>query len=56
MDDTTPTPAPPATRRARVRTRVIHASRALAENATRGAATGAGTAVGGWITWWLINH
>ncbi|MFI1584494.1 hypothetical protein [Embleya sp. NPDC020630] len=53
MDTTDPTPIPVARR---IRTRITRLGRALTAHALRGAATGAGTTAGSWITWWLLHR
>ncbi|MFJ2574973.1 hypothetical protein ACIOYT_31725 [Streptomyces halstedii] len=40
----------------RSRARLARAGSALSIGLLRGAATGAGTTLGSWITWWLIHH
>lgn len=54
VTDTTPANLHPA--RGRVHALAIHAARMTASHAVRGIASGAGSAAGGWLVWWLINR
>jgi len=57
MTATTPTApltAPPAA--TTVRGRLVRVGRVLTASAVRGVATGAGTAVGGWVAWWITHR
>ncbi|MFI6979276.1 hypothetical protein ACIBSV_11915 [Embleya sp. NPDC050154] len=52
MNDVQPTNAPTVA----TRSRLMRAARSLAASATRGLATGAGSATGTWIIWWITHH
>ncbi|WP_331773264.1 hypothetical protein OG948_58720 (plasmid) [Embleya sp. NBC_00888] len=52
MNDDQPTSDPTRASRGRL----VRVVRTLAASATRGLATGAGTATGTWIVWWITHH
>ncbi|MFI1386414.1 hypothetical protein [Embleya sp. NPDC020886] len=52
MNDDRPTSDPTPARR----DRLVRAVYTLAASATRGLATGAGSAAGTWIVWWITHH
>jgi hypothetical protein len=59
VTDTIPTPAPASSvpaARGRVHALAVRAARTTASHAVRGLASGAGSAAGGFLVWWLLNH
>ncbi|MFI6587428.1 hypothetical protein [Embleya sp. NPDC050493] len=52
MNDDRPTTDPVTTTRGRL----VRAARSLVSSAARGLATGAGSAAGTWIVWWITHR